>query len=646
MDSPAASPEPSPSFVRRHWVPGGLVLAFLAYAALLAFHMGAYAGGSDSSGYMNNARLFERHRVRVERREIPGIPTDSLPSYTYVPLGFIPVGHEEMVPTYPVGLSLFFLAAAPFIGWTIGPGLVIWLHALAGVLLIFALARAMGFSRGGAALGALLLAISPVYIFISVQALSDVPALTWCVAAVLCAWLSRRHRLWALAAGIAVAIAVLMRPSNLLIVLPVALCLGFDWRRWLALGLGGAPGAVFLAFFNRALYGSAFTTGYGAVEQIFKWAYAPLSLKNYAIYLPELLTPAVVLVFALPWLARNGSRLLVAVLAVWILSFAGFYAFYFHTHETWWYLRFLLPAFPAAIIAMLLAGRAVARRWSPRAARLGLAVSAGLIFVWDGFWTLQKHALSIGDSEYRYVQIAHWAQSRLPTDAVMAAMQTSGALFYYTPLTLIRYDQVNPEDFAKIAQAAAAAKRPVYAALFPFEVKLALERQMPGQWTQVGAVRDTTFWRYDGSTPTPVNPTPTHEFFLEKLGHLEVSGQMGAGWYEAEHNSTHAWSWSTGRSKLELDTWPKASHRVRLDFALRGIAPCTITISQDGKVLWQGAVGTSRLPVSLTFAIRDGYTQLEFATDAPPQLENEEPDARRVAFAFYDPALTSADEAK
>lgn len=608
--------------------------------------MGAYAGGSDSSGYMNNARLLAEHRLRVERRAIPGIQTGSLPSYTYVPLGFIPVGQDEMVPTYPVGLSLFFLGFAPLVGWTAAPGLVVWLHALAGVLLVFALARALGFSLAGAAVGALLLAISPVYFFISVQALSDVPALTWCTAAVLFAWLSRRRSLWALAAGAAVAVAVLMRPSNLLIALPVGLSLGLGWRRWFWLGLGGLPGAVFLALFNHALYGSAFTTGYGAVEQIFRWAYAPLSLRNYAIYLPELLTPAIVLVFALPWLARGGARLLAAVLAVWILSFAGFYAFYFHTHETWWYLRFLLPAFPAAIIAMLLAGRAIARRWSPRAVRLGLAASAGLILVWDGFWTLQKHALSIGDSEYRYVQIAHWAQSRLPANAVIAAMQTSGALFYYTPLTLIRYDQFNAENFAKIAQAAAAAGRPVYAALFPFEVKLALEQQMPGQWTQVGAVRDTTFWRLDGSAPTPVNPSPTHEFFLEKLGHLEVSGQMGAGWYEAEHNPTHAWSWSSGHSKLDLDTWPKTTRRVRLDFALRGFAPCTVVISQDGKVLWQGAVGTSRVPVSLTFPISDGYTQLEFATDAPPQLENDQPGARRVTFAFYDPELSSADEAK
>lgn len=646
MDSPAAFPEPSPSFARRRWVPGGLFLAFLAYAVLLAFHMGAYAGGSDSSGYMNNARLLEQRRVRVERRAIPGIPTDSLPSYTYVPLGFIPVGQDQMVPTYPVGLSLIFLAFAPLAGWTLAPGLVIWLHALAGVLLVFALARAMDFSRAGAAVGALLLAISPVYIFIGVQALSDVPALTWCTAAMLFAWLSRRHALWALAAGISVAIAVLIRPSNLLIVLPVGLALGFDWRRWCWLGLGGAPGAVFLALFNRALYGSAVTTGYGAVEQIFKWAYLPLSLKNYAIYLPELLTPALVLVFALPWLARGGARLLVAVLAVWILSFTGFYAFYFHTHETWWFLRFLLPAFPAAIVAMLLAGRALASRWSPRAARLGLLVSVGLIIAWDGFWTFQKHALSIGDSEYRYVQVAHWTQSRVPANAVIAAMQTSGALFYYTPFTLIRYDQFNPGHFAKIAQAAAAAGRPIYAALFPFEVKSAPETRMPGQWTQVGAVRDTTFWRLDGLTPAPVNLSPTHEFFLENLGPIEVSGQMGPGWHEAERSATHEWSWSTGHSTLDLYTWPKATQRVRLDFALRGFAPCTVTVSQNHQVLWQGAVGTSRLPVSVTFPISDGSAQLEFATDAPAQLENDQPGARRVAFAFYDPELSSADAAK
>ena len=52
------------------------------------------------------------------------------------------------------------------------------------------------------------------------------------------------------------------------------------------------------------------------------------------------------------------------------------------------------------------------------------------------------------------------------------------------------------------------------------------------------------------------------------------------------------------------------------------------------------------MPVSLTFSISDVFTQLEFATDAPPRLENDKPDARRVTFAFYDPELASADEAK
>jgi hypothetical protein len=36
--------------------------------------------------------------------------------------------------------------------------------------------------------------------------------------------------------------------------------------------------------------------------------------------------------------------------------------------------------------------------------------------------------------------------------------------------------------------------------------------------------------------------------------------------------------------------------------------------------------------------------ELELTTDAPPVLENSRPDARRLGFALYDPAMTVSEK--
>lgn len=147
--------------------------------------------------------------------------------------------------------------------------------------------------------------------------------------------------------------------------------------------------------------------------------------------------------------------------------FPAFYLFYSYTHDDWWWLA------PAAF-AVLLHGT---------------------------LWSRHLHAFSIGRNERVYPETAFWLQEHLPANAVVAAMQTSGALFYYTKFPVIRWNSIAPADFQRIAAACTAAGRPVYAALFPFEIDesqwAAFSRHLPGRWTQVGAVRQVSIWRCD-----------------------------------------------------------------------------------------------------------------------------------------------------
>jgi len=311
----------------------------------------------------------------------------------------------------------------------------------------------------------------------------------------LCAWKSRERAGLALLAGVALAIAVLVRPTNLLALLPMGLAMGPSLRRWLLVILGGLPGAIFQCSFNWAVYGRIFTTGYGYINPSFSLANVPATIIHYAVWLPVLLTPVIVLALGLPALRRRPSRF-ATLLAVWGLIYPIFYLFYSHTHDDWWYLRFLLPAFPPLIVATLLVAQALAARFNFTTRSWWLAPAALAVIVHGTGWARHLHALSIGHSEQVYAETAVWMQAHLPASATVAAMEASGALFYYTDFTLVRWDMITPADFPRIAAACAVTGRPLYAALFP-EEKIAFAGRLPGHWTQVGAVRHVSIWRYD-----------------------------------------------------------------------------------------------------------------------------------------------------
>jgi hypothetical protein len=483
------------------------VLALAAYAFILAKYAGAVAGGSDSSGYMNLARLMAAGHVHVQPRAIPGLSRADVPPFLYVPLGFKPAPNGNgMVPTYPPGFSLFILASKPLAGWRHAGALAIIVNSLAGLVATYALGRKLGLGRNWAALGVAMVAASPLYLLMSVMVMSDVPSLAWTTIAVLFALKSRERLPWALAAGAALAVDVLLRPTSALAFIPVAIALGTSPRRWVLLALGGLPGAVFLGAHNLAAYGSMTATGYGNNSVDFGTRYVPETLIHIAVWLPALFTPLLMLGIGFPWLRSVPARIR-WLLGTWILVFVAFYAAYRCTHETWWYLRFLLPATPPMVVGSLLVLRTLCAKAARRPAfdlgSIWLAASIAAVVACSNEVSRHLHPLEIGQAEHQYERIADWMQKNVPDDAVCATMQASGAIFYYTHFTFIRWDFVDKGDVEKIETAIQASKKPLYAVLFPFEYNdpHALDERMPGQWREVGTVGDVRIMRRDFGTP-------------------------------------------------------------------------------------------------------------------------------------------------
>jgi len=134
-------------------------------------------------------------------------------------------------------------------------------------------------------------------------------------------------------------------------------------------------------------------------------------------------------------------------------------------------------------------------------------------------------------------------------------------------------------------------------------------------------------------------PVNTRELFAGRSGGAATVVQIGEGWFGAERTSRHLWSWSSGRSQLNFDTWSDAPVTAQLAFELRAIAPCTVVIRQSGRELWRGSVGTKKTPFTTSLRLTPGRTALEFSTDTPATREGPDARARALAFALYDPRL-------
>ena len=441
------------------------------------------AAGADAYGYVSQADLWLHGNLHIDQSFAAKAPWP-LARWTFTPLGYRPEPDgPRIVPSYSPGLPML-MAAAQAIAGTCA---MFWIVPLAGGVLVLAtygIARRIGRPWPGVA-AAWLVATSPTMLFMLMAPMSDVPAAAaWAVAVM---FALSEAPLAAAASGLSAAMAILIRPN----LVPLAAIIGLwiawrdsrDLRSWRSLrfsvfAVTASTGAIAVAAINARLYGSPLASGYGDLSDAYSWSYLAPNLKQYGAWLVSTETPVMLAGLAclfVPmsalWPTRESRRtlwLLAGVAAAVWVSYLIYVPW-----DAWWYLRFLLPAWPmmaigaASLIAALngVGRRRTQRPPSPQSLQnpqernifAGFAAFAfnvvpvavvGAVIAVGVFNVRRAVRLDVfkqASGEAKYVETANAIESITPPDAVIISGQFSGSLRYYAGRLTLRWDWLDPE---------------------------------------------------------------------------------------------------------------------------------------------------------------------------------------------------------
>jgi hypothetical protein len=421
-----------------------VAVSLVVFAAGL--HWGSTAaGGADSFGYVSQAGQWRRSLgtgLIVEEpiaRESPW----PLAIETWAPLGYLPAANrrDAIVPLYPPGLPLL-MALFQAVGGFCAAFVVVPVCGALAIGTTYTLSRRVFESPAIALSAAMFLAASPIFLYQLMNPMTDVPV-TAALALMLVLLVDGR----AAAAGITAAAIILTRPNLLPLIVVPAIWLGVTLgrpRRFLGCV---APAAAAVAWSNTRLYGAPWLSGYGSTDALYSFSYLGTNVLQFSMWLFSTQTPFVLLglvFFAAPFLCRPSPvrhpRLLLGGSASAVLLAYLFYL----PFDAWWYLRFLLPAWPVMMIATAAGVDAMTRRIHPWASSVALGISVVVVSIVGVATAAERSAFDIGRWERRYVDVGRFFASHSDSNAVAIALQHSGTLRMYAGRLTLRFDQLDP----------------------------------------------------------------------------------------------------------------------------------------------------------------------------------------------------------
>lgn len=506
---------------RRDW-PGSLAACLLAaIVVIVGIRYGARAaGGSDSFGYVSQAELLARGQLTFELSWTEQVPLASQ-VWPFTPLGYAHVfDGPAIAPTYAPGYPLL-MAAARRLGGACAMFLVVPLCGGLLVLLTYGIGRTVASAAVGLT-AALLLATSPAFLRMLVQAMSDIPsAAAWACAVY---GVTRRTTRGALAAGIATSVGILIRPN----LAPVAAVCGaallvqvllddrqarvtghLSWgtvtQRLAAFGLSALPGPLAIAWLNARFRGSPLSSGYGELGDLFSWGHVWTNAERYASWAASTETPLILLAIVglvWPWrpiwpkaLAASHVVMLVLLPVAVVVPYLTYQVF---QPEEWHYLRFLLPAWPLVMVALASVLVAIAHA---RLVIFRAAASIAIVFVaaYGIRESIARDTFSYGWSESKYARVARLVHDRTAPNAVIVSMLHSGSLRLYGGRTSMRWDYLDGRDVDIATQWFRDHQVRVYALLDTDELST-VQKRFPGTEFAERLVNPVMVYRHGAAT--------------------------------------------------------------------------------------------------------------------------------------------------
>jgi len=479
--------------------------AAVYYSYLMFRYTSKAITGNDSYGYASLAKYITQLKVAqpiVELSQL-GLPPDF--TTVFIPITYI--GGPQpgtMVPQYPPGHPMLIAAFSLLFGWETGPFLIGPISVIASSALTYLIARELGLSRKLSTVAGIMLALTPIVVYMGLQMISDAPSMALCLGAVYASLACRRKTGFGWVAGMFFGLAVLLRPTNLFLIMPVIFCLPLNIRAITYFMLGGLPSALFLYVYNSSVYGSPFQSSYGfSALDVFQPSFSYMSIRfsYYTYWIARFMSPLILA----GWLgAIFNHELSIRVRAFLISWFSSYFIMYcmYSFYNDWWFTRFLLPGWPALIIGSLFTakyvGAMLAKNVNPHNYVLASRIPPlALITVVIVFSVYHIKSLSLFDTHLgaqNEKNIVLWADKQLPRNALVVSGYLGGLVKYYGSLSMIKYSEVNEARWNILKEKAQSKGVPVYALLTPPEVEPA-QKCIPAEWRLLGTYEHQTLWR-------------------------------------------------------------------------------------------------------------------------------------------------------
>jgi hypothetical protein len=421
---------------------------------------------------VSQADAWAEGHVLVEQPWVRNVPWPG-GQWVFAPLGYRPAAGRQstaIAPTYSPGLPLLMAAAKR----VAGPCAMFWVVPIMGGLLVlstFGLGRAL-VSPGTGLLAAAFVLASPVFLFMIMSPMTDVPvaaawtaALWWLIGSARSATPVRATARVA-AAGLAASAAVLIRPNLAAGLLALAVWFPLQWRwagprerRRLLLNsavfvVTASIGVFAVARINQHLYGSALMSGYGAAARLFSLTNVWPNITTYFGWFVESQTAwplAGVIAFVAPlawfWPSARDRSGVIVIAALASLILASYLVY--DTFDAWWYLRFLLGVWPALMLGFAATLVAVARfgRIGGAAGRVLAVLAVGAFAGWivwrDVTFAREHSAFRLWIEERRYASVGRLVRASTEPSSVIFAIQHSGSLRRYGGRMTIRFDSMD-----------------------------------------------------------------------------------------------------------------------------------------------------------------------------------------------------------